>query len=93
MLKLLLLRLWPALIPLAIYGIWLLWLFRRDAEKPPSALLRRRLFQAVVLSGILVIASLFWLGITAESTRGQRYIPPHYDGDRLIPAHTEKREE
>lgn len=90
MLRFIFFRLWPALIPIALY---LLWLRRKKkaGATPEESLLRGRLFWAVVASILLILVGFLFYGVSLPPGQG-RYVPPQYDGKILSPAHIDREE-
>ncbi len=90
MLKLILLRAWPALIPIIIYLGWLYYMKKRagDGEKPPVEVFRSPLYWTLILSALMVMASFVFYGISMEPRRDGQYVPPSFDGETLSPART-----
>lgn len=87
-----LLRFWPALIPLVLYFLWLLHRKKRAAaggEETPPEVLRGAFFWSLAASFVLLLASFLVLGLSQKPQREGHYVPPHYEGGKLAPAHTE----
>ncbi len=91
MIKLLLLRLWPALIPLLLYLMWLYYRKRQAAKgiETPPELLRGVRFWMLVASFVLLVISFLILDFTRPAHREGKYVPPKYEDGKLTPAHSE----
>lgn len=91
MLRMLLFRLWPALIPIAFYLLWLAYRKRRAAQgiETSPELLRGARFWCIVASFLFVGASFLFAGFAQSPNREGNYVPPHYENGTLIPAHNE----
>lgn len=88
--SLLLFRLWPALLPLAIYWLWHLQAKRR-ARKEGKEIPRFRdgpLYWAIIASLATAILCFLFLGISHEKNDGI-YIPPRVENGKIIPGHVE----
>ncbi len=92
MIKLIILRFWPALIPLAIYVGWLVYLKKRAKSKEvPPEMYRTPLYWSLILSAFLIVASFVFFGMSMEPNRGEHYVPPRYENNTLVPGHTESQ--
>jgi hypothetical protein len=87
MLRFLLFRLWPALIPLLIWVVWLR--YRKRKGDTLAEIWRGGLYRALIASMLLLIASFLWYGAMQPPAREGKYVPPRYDGTILSPAHLE----
>lgn len=87
----LLLKLWPALIPLALYIGWLFYMKRRAAHgiTTPPELLRGMRRWCVIASVLLLVASFLIVALNQPARRDGRYIPPAFKDGALTPAHSE----
>lgn len=88
MLSTLLLRLWPALIPIALYLLWrVIWLKRRNTRNGEPGERASWISGAwgwvAIASLLMLIASFLMLGLSAHRRDGV-YVPPHVEGGRLI---------
>ena len=86
MLKLIITKFWPALIPLALYVLWML-LRKRKAKKADEDIPRwldGPWLWAVVASILIVIAGFFWLGLSSHSDSGSSYQPKEFKDGQLI---------
>lgn len=89
MFSMFLLRMWPALIPLIFYLLWLSRKKKKHAaagEALPPDVFHGPLFWTVVASILLMLASFLLYGAMMPAQHGT-YVPPHYDGKTLSPAH------
>ena len=90
MLRLLLFRFWPVLIPLIVYWLW----YRTHVAKAikdgkPAPRFRDGPWYWLVLSTLLAAVGCFiWWGASTEQVQG-RYIPAHMENGTLIPGHVE----
>jgi hypothetical protein len=91
MLRLLLIRLWPALIPIALY---LLWVFVLRKEKVRHKLTEGPLFWTLVTSVLLAVGMLFWYGINEQGNWSGTYVPPQGGGAgrELVPGQVVPKE-
>lgn len=79
-------RFWPVLIPLLAYWLWLI-LVRRKAEKtglPKPGFRDGPWYWAVLASLLTGVGCFIYVVTTVEGGRGT-YVPPHLEGERLIP--------
>jgi hypothetical protein len=72
------------LTPFALY-FGFLFLSRRlpQQERAPWTML-------IVTGLALVVASFVWLGLTEGETTNGRYVPPHMEAGKIVPAHVEQ---
>ncbi len=92
MIKLLLLRFWPVLIPVLVYWLWLRTVAAKARkEGKPAPLFRDGPWYWLVLAslGMAVLCFLFWGG-SGEAVKGD-YIPPHVENGKVIPGHVEPK--
>lgn len=87
MLKLLLTRFWPALIPVFLYLAWLAYARHRARRRGHAVpgLLEGPWVLTASISLVLVMAGFLWLGFSHEATDGT-YIPPHLESGQVVPA-------
>lgn len=86
MLKLIITKFWPALVPLALYVLWML-LRKRKAKNANEAIpgwMDGPWLWAVVASILMVIAGFFWLGLSSENNSGTSYQPKEFKDGQLI---------
>ena len=86
MLRFFILKAWPAIIPLALYLLWLLHR-RRHAKKydlAPPALLDGPWLLTIAAAVTLVVASLLWAGLSQDHNAGTDYQPKRFEGGTLI---------
>lgn len=84
-----LLRIWPALIPLLLYLVWLYYRKKRvghEDEMPPVELFRGPLFWSLVASLVLLLISLLFFGVAQPTKREGQYVPPHFEGGKISPS-------
>lgn len=86
MIRLLLTKAWPALIPLGLYLVWYIWQRRRaikeDAPLPPVLSGPWRITIAACL--LILAICLFAVGLSAERNAGVSYQPQRYIDGQLI---------
>ena len=90
MLRLLLFRFWPVLLPVLAYWLWLQTVARKARREGRQVPLFRdgpwyRLVLASLAIGVLCFV--LW-GAESEPVKG-KYIPPHLQNGTLIPGHVE----
>lgn len=86
MLKLFFLKAWPALIPVAIYLIWLA-IRRRKARRAGDTLptlLSGPWITTLGVSLAVLAACLFYAGLSAEQNAGVSYQPKRFEDGKLI---------
>lgn len=90
MIRFIIFRLWPALIPLLIYWLWYRVAVRRalKAGLPKPRFRDGPLFWAILASLAVAAACFLWLGAQLESHKGD-YVPPHMENGRVTPGHVE----
>lgn len=84
--QMLLLRLWPALIPIVFYLLWLAFRRRRAlrlGEAPPG-LWDGPWGSTIIASLLVAIISLLVLGLGKESKQGRDYQPTRLENGKLI---------
>jgi hypothetical protein len=84
--RFLLLKIWPALLPVALYVLWLL-LRRRKAKRAGEdlpTLLSGPWLQTLGVALLLATISLFYLGLSAEKNAGAAYTPKKFENGKLI---------
>jgi hypothetical protein len=91
MIRLLLLRLWPALLPLLVYWIWLRHIGRKATINGKPALRFRDgpWYWAVLASLLIAVVSFAILGLTQPAEKGA-YTPPHMENGNIVPGQVEK---
>jgi len=79
-------EIWPALLPLLLYALWMLraraHATRRGAQVPRWV--EGPWFWAVLASIIIAIVCLLSLGVAEQSVKGA-YVPTHMQDGRLVP--------
>ena len=82
---------WPALLPLLIFALWLRYRRRRARRLglylPP--LLHPHWLWAIGAALLILLACLFWLGLSADSNQGTHYAPKQFKDGKLIQEHLE----
>ena len=81
---------WPALIPVMLYSIWLLWAKRRIKQGGnPLKWTNTPWIYAAMLTmlGVLICFGVLIYGSTSE--KGKIYIPAQYKDGKLIPSKME----
>jgi quinol-cytochrome oxidoreductase complex cytochrome b subunit len=88
-LKLILTKLWPILIPLLLYVMWLFYCkyIRKDKKvdifAPPFGW---------VIASMAVIAVLMMAWISIEQQKSEEsYVPTRVEGGKIVPSQTEKK--
>ncbi|MEZ5690070.1 MAG: hypothetical protein R3D71_00200 [Rickettsiales bacterium] len=79
-------RFYPVLLPLLIYYIWL-YFMRRKARKNGDKIPQFRdgpVFLLLISSLVIAILCFLFIAFSTEGKKGN-YIPPHMEGDSLIP--------
>ena len=80
-----LLRFWPVLIPLLLYGIWRLRRKRTEEENPLSDSEAQLWAWTLVVSLVIAILSIGVVMFTTESNRDSEYQPALYKDGKLVP--------
>ena len=84
MLRIMLLRFWPVLLPIAIYMLWRFSHRKRDITPEPEALRRAKFYVAIAMA-VLAMGMFLWMGLSAESnTDTPAYSPPRLENGTLI---------
>lgn len=75
-----LLKIWPALIPVIIYFIWLYLASKKDIKVHDEFFEKKKRykFYTLVATGLMIILLLLWEGITLKPSGGN-FIPTHTD--------------
>ncbi len=88
----LLIRFWPLLLPLLLFGLWWLYMRRKHGkealEEGPLAERKRKLFMVALVTtllGAVVLAFGFWFYTDANAPT--RYAPATYQDGVLVPGH------
>ena len=86
MIRLLILRAWPALIPIALYLLWLAYRRRKakNANEPLPTLLSGPWIATLCAALALFAASLFYLGLSAPKNAGVSYQPKQFKDGKLV---------
>lgn len=91
MLRLLVTRFWPVLVPILLYVAWL-WYARRKAAKAGAVspgFFDGPWLWAVTASLLLCIGGFIMLGLTLEGQGEGKYVPAKLVGDTIVPGHVE----
>lgn len=90
MIRFILFRFWPALLPLLIYWLWHRWAVSQ-AKRNNRPIPRFRdgpIYWAVLASLLIAVGCFFWLGAHLSGEKGD-YVPPHVENGVLVPGHTQ----
>lgn len=90
MIRFIVFRLWPALLPLAAYWLWHRVAVRRalKAGKPPPHFRDGPFYWAVIASLLVAVFCFLWFGAQLGEHKGN-YVPPQMKDGVLIPGHVE----
>lgn len=90
--RLLLTRILPLLLPVLVYlGWWYLARRRALARGQPSPVLSDAPWTWLFVAGFaLTIVVLIVMGLTWGEEPGGTYVPPRYEGGKIIPGHIER---
>lgn len=90
MLRLLITRFWPILLPLVLYIVWMLSERRKAAKRGEElpGLADGPWIWAVAASMLMAMGAFIWLGMSSEPETGT-YIPPRLENGKVIPSHLE----
>lgn len=94
MIRLLLTRFWPVLIPFLIYFGWIgvrYYLLKRQGEAPlfSDLISRTPLFYASLASLIILLLCFLWLGLSQPQETSGHYVPPRQEQGKIVPGHVE----
>jgi len=87
MIRLIMIRFWPAFIPLIVYVLWLT-LRRRKARQTGDVVPGWRdgpLIWAILASLALVMLGFFSFGLSLEHNEGSGYEPKRFEGGQMVP--------
>ncbi len=92
MLRLILTRFWPVLLPIVIYLLWRWWRARQARKYGADAVTwtRSHVYWIVLSSLLIGIACMLFLGLTAQHNHGA-YIPTMEENGKLVPGHWEEQ--
>lgn len=92
MLRFILFRFWPVLIPLVVYMLWHRMVCRRaeKAGKERPDFRDGPWYWAVLSSLLIALLCFLILGMSQGEDRGT-YVPPHMDHGKLVPAEVEHK--
>lgn len=89
MIRIILIRFWPAFIPLALYVLWMV--YRRYKAKrhedPIPKWMDGPWLWSVTATALLLIGALFWWGLSSEPNAGTNYQPKQLIDGKLTPQH------
>ena len=90
MIRLLIFRFWPALLPLIIYLLWYYFTLRRTIKegKPRPRFYQGSLYWAIVASLGIAAVCFILMGAEQGEQKGH-YVPPAMEGGRITPGHIE----
>lgn len=90
MIRFIVFRLWPALLPLIAYWLWHRMAVRRALKAgSPVPKFRDGPIYWVILSSLLIAVVCFlWFGAQLEEQKGE-YIPPQLKDGALVPGHVQ----
>ncbi len=77
---------WPALLPMLIYGIWCVRRYKRKQAGEDVPPLSPKFFLAVMASLAIGAVCLLVLGAGQERNSGKTYHPARYENGKLVPA-------
>jgi hypothetical protein len=91
MLRLLIIRFWPALVPILLYAAWVCYARRKAAKagEAPPAFFDGPWIWAVTVSLLLCIGGFIMLGLTQEGLGEGHYVPAKLVGGKIVPGHVE----
>lgn len=82
-------KFWPALIPVAIFLFWLLFLRKKVTERDKEGIptWEARLWLWTLLASLLIAGGIIvWTALSETPVKGQ-YVPPRYEDGKVIPGH------
>lgn len=90
MIRLLIFRFLPALLPLIAYGCWYILLARRTRKegKPRPSFYQGSLYWAILASLSIAALCFILMGMEQQQQKGV-YVPPSLQDDRIMPGHVE----
>lgn len=87
----LLIKFWPILIPLGLFALWYMTAGkkRRAVEsREVTSALEAKLWNWTLLISLMVgVGCLLWVGLSSESNTDATYVPPKYENGQVIPGH------
>ncbi len=90
MLKILL-KFWPAITPIVLFGLWYA-LSRKKKETPKLSEKEAALWRWTLLFSIVAaFCCLLWIALATEKNVNGEYVPPSYQGGKIIPGHVENK--
>lgn len=94
MIRLLLTRFWPALIPFLLYFGWMgvrYYKLKKDGKAPvfSEMISRTPLFYTSLASLIILVFCFLWLGLSQPGDTSGHYVPPHQEQGKIVPGHVE----
>lgn len=86
MLRFILIRFWPALIPIGLYLLWHFWRCKqaqkKGEEKPKHK--GSHWFMVAMATLLLIMGSFLLLGLTGEKHGPSTYVPPHMENGAIV---------
>lgn len=85
MIRFILLRLWPALIPLALYALW--FAYRRHHARKTGEVIHIAdgpWLMTILATMALLAAGFLWTGLTDEKTGPATYAPAHVEDGKIV---------
>ena len=94
MIRLLLTRFWPALIPFLIYFGWMgarYYLLKKRGQAPvfSELITRTPLFYTSLASLIILLGCFLWLGLSQPRETTGHYVPAHQENGKIVSGHVE----
>ncbi len=88
MIKIILARFWVALLPFALYGLWLLFITHKakDGHYIGEHIRKSALFWTWTSSALLLIVSCIWWSLGQAATGEASYSPAYNVNGKLVPA-------
>ncbi len=94
MIKLLIYRFWPVLLPIILYLVWH-ELRKKKAKKqgqPPAEIHEGPWLAALLASLVIAIGCVLWFALTTESHNNVSYHPAYIEDGKIIRGYTKPRE-
>jgi hypothetical protein len=95
MIRLLLLKFWPVLLPLGFYFLWMFIMSRRmgGRERIAEHIRKGLLFWAIISTVVLTIGAFIYWGVSQGDNSAETYVPATTVNGVVVPAHTDKAHE
>ena len=81
--------LWPALIPLLIYGLWCVRRYRKKQRGEAVGPITQGLFLTLLSSLLIAVACFAFLGAQQKPSHPTGYTPTHMEDGKLVPGKLE----